>query len=74
MNGPAPIQAGSDGKYPVPQPGITTKREFADVVTVGSDSETGSNRRFADRVYACRLPLRSTTTSSSWLCWGWFSR
>jgi hypothetical protein len=29
MNGPAPIQASSDGKYPVPQPGITTKREYA---------------------------------------------
>jgi len=29
MNGPAPIQAGSDGRYPVPQPGITTKREYA---------------------------------------------
>ncbi len=29
MNGPAPIQAGSDGKYSVPQPGVTTKREYA---------------------------------------------
>jgi predicted dehydrogenase len=25
---PAPIRAGSDGKYPVPQPGIVIKREF----------------------------------------------
>jgi predicted dehydrogenase len=25
---PAPLRAGPDGKYPVPQPGITTKREF----------------------------------------------
>jgi predicted dehydrogenase len=29
IDGPAPIQASADGKYPVPQPGITTKREFA---------------------------------------------
>jgi predicted dehydrogenase len=28
MEGPAPLRAGPDGKYPVPQPGITTKREF----------------------------------------------
>jgi predicted dehydrogenase len=25
---PSPLQAGADGKYPVPQPGIQTKREF----------------------------------------------
>jgi predicted dehydrogenase len=25
---PAPLRTGPDGKYPVPQPGITTKREF----------------------------------------------
>lgn len=29
LDGSAPIQASSDGKYSVPQPGITTKREFA---------------------------------------------
>jgi len=29
VNGPAPIQADANGKYPVPQPGITTKREYA---------------------------------------------
>ncbi len=28
LDGPAPIQAGSDGKYPVPQPGITTQQEY----------------------------------------------
>jgi hypothetical protein len=28
MNSPAPIQAGPDGKYPVPLPGITQSREF----------------------------------------------
>jgi predicted dehydrogenase len=28
LESPAPLQAGKDGKYPVPQPGITTKREF----------------------------------------------
>lgn len=28
MDSPAPLLAGPDGKYPVPQPGITTKREF----------------------------------------------
>jgi predicted dehydrogenase len=28
MNSPAPLLAGPDGKYPFPQPGITTKREF----------------------------------------------
>lgn len=29
MESPAPLLAGPDGKYPVPQPGIQTKREFA---------------------------------------------
>jgi predicted dehydrogenase len=28
MESPAPLVAGSDGKYPVPQPGINRKREF----------------------------------------------
>jgi predicted dehydrogenase len=28
MDSPAPLQAGSDGKYPVPRPGKETKREF----------------------------------------------
>ncbi|HXG47200.1 MAG TPA: Gfo/Idh/MocA family oxidoreductase [Methylomirabilota bacterium] len=28
MESPAPIQADADGKYPVPQPGIVTKREY----------------------------------------------
>jgi hypothetical protein len=28
MDSPAPLQAGSDGKYPVPQPGINTEREY----------------------------------------------
>jgi predicted dehydrogenase len=28
MDSPAPLQPGRDGKLPVPQPGITTKREF----------------------------------------------
>jgi predicted dehydrogenase len=28
LNGPAPIQANSEGRYPVPQPGITTRREY----------------------------------------------
>ena len=28
MDSPAPLQAGPDGKYPIPQPGIVTKREF----------------------------------------------
>jgi len=28
MDSPAPLQAGPDGKYPVPQPGITKKREY----------------------------------------------
>ena len=29
LDGPAPIQADADGKYSVPQPGITTNREYA---------------------------------------------
>ncbi len=28
MDGPAPVQAGPDGKYPVPQPGKVTRREY----------------------------------------------
>ncbi|MBI3853325.1 MAG: Gfo/Idh/MocA family oxidoreductase [Verrucomicrobia bacterium] len=28
MDSPAPLPAGSDGKYPVPMPGITKKREY----------------------------------------------
>ncbi len=28
MDSPAPLQAGPDGKYPIPQPGIVTKREY----------------------------------------------
>jgi predicted dehydrogenase len=28
MDGPAPLRAGSDGRYPVPQPGIVTNREY----------------------------------------------
>ena len=28
MDSPAPVQADSDGKYPVPQPGIVKKREY----------------------------------------------
>ncbi len=28
MDSPAPLQAGPDGKYPVPQPGIITAREY----------------------------------------------
>jgi hypothetical protein len=28
MDSPAPLRAGRDGKYPVPQPGIQTKQEF----------------------------------------------
>ena len=28
MDSPAPLLAGPDGKYPVPQPGITTRREY----------------------------------------------
>ena len=29
FDSPAPLAAGSDGKYPIPQPGIVTKREYA---------------------------------------------
>jgi predicted dehydrogenase len=29
MDSPAPVLAGPDGRYPVPQPGIVTKREYA---------------------------------------------
>jgi hypothetical protein len=28
MSSPAPLVADSDGKYPIPMPGITTKREY----------------------------------------------
>lgn len=28
MNSPAPLQRGTDGKYPVPEPGVTRKREY----------------------------------------------
>jgi predicted dehydrogenase len=28
MDSPAPVRAGSDGRYPIPQPGIKTKREY----------------------------------------------
>ena len=28
MDSPSPLRAGPDGKYPVPQPGIVTKREY----------------------------------------------
>jgi predicted dehydrogenase len=28
LDSPAPIQAGADGKYPVPEPGVKTKREY----------------------------------------------
>ena len=28
LDGPAPLPPGPDGKYPVPQPGIVTQREF----------------------------------------------
>lgn len=28
MDSPAPLRAGNDGKYPVPQPGITKQREY----------------------------------------------
>ncbi len=28
LDGPAPIQADSDGKYPIPMPGISTRREY----------------------------------------------
>ncbi len=28
LESPAPLQANADGKYPVPMPGITRKREY----------------------------------------------
>ena len=28
MSSPAPLQLGSDGKYPVPEPGIKKQREY----------------------------------------------
>jgi len=28
MDSPSPLRAGADGKYPIPQPGILTKREY----------------------------------------------
>jgi len=28
LDGPAPLQAGSDGRYPIPEPGIKTDREY----------------------------------------------
>ena len=28
MDSPAPLPAGPDGKYPLPQPGIVTQREY----------------------------------------------
>jgi hypothetical protein len=28
MDSPAPLRAGPDGKYPVPQPGVNKKREY----------------------------------------------
>jgi len=28
MDSPAPLQAGNDGKYPVPMPGLIKKREY----------------------------------------------
>jgi hypothetical protein len=28
MDSPAPLLLGADGKYPVPQPGIITQREY----------------------------------------------
>ncbi len=27
-DGPAPLKAGPDGKYPVPRPGVTKNREY----------------------------------------------
>jgi predicted dehydrogenase len=30
MDSPAPLKAGPNGRYPVPQPGIVTKREYAE--------------------------------------------
>ena len=29
IDGPAPLKANADGRYPVPMPGITTDREYA---------------------------------------------
>ena len=29
MDSPAPLRASTDGKYPVPMPGIITNREYA---------------------------------------------
>ena len=31
MDSPAPLRAGADGRYPVPQPGIVTDREYAQI-------------------------------------------
>jgi hypothetical protein len=28
MDGPSPLRAGADGKYPVPQPGVNKDREY----------------------------------------------
>jgi len=28
MDGPAPLRAGPDGKYPVPEPGVKKTREY----------------------------------------------
>jgi hypothetical protein len=28
MNSPAPLLADADGRYPIPMPGLNTKREF----------------------------------------------
>jgi hypothetical protein len=28
MDGPAPVPADADGKYPVPEPGVKTDREY----------------------------------------------
>ena len=28
LDGPAPLRAGADGKYPVPQPGVLKDREY----------------------------------------------
>jgi hypothetical protein len=36
IGGPAPLQADKDGKYPVPQPGIVTKQEYADTRVHGN--------------------------------------
>jgi hypothetical protein len=29
LDGPAPLVANSEGKYPVPHPGLSTNREYA---------------------------------------------